>query len=71
MRVRGSCCMRRRELSPSFRLDYCHLWVALLERDDARIREYCGRMGAGDMYRVLTTMLTSRSYDQFRSDRTH
>lgn len=49
-------------LSEEFRLDYCHLWQALIWRDMRRVKEYSQRLGAGDLYPLFACMLTARSW---------
>ncbi|KAM5129991.1 aarF domain-containing protein kinase 1 [Mantella aurantiaca] len=51
------------ELSDTFRLDYCHLWQALIAADMEGIRTYSQRMGAGDLYPLFACMLTARSWN--------
>ncbi|XP_055989698.1 aarF domain-containing protein kinase 1 [Sorex fumeus] len=49
-------------LSEEFRLDYCHLWQALIWRDMKGVKEYSQRLGAGDLYPLFACMLTARSW---------
>ncbi|XP_044128522.1 aarF domain-containing protein kinase 1 [Bufo gargarizans] len=51
------------ELTDNFRLNYCHLWQALLAADMAGVRRYSQRLGAGDLYPLFACMLTARSWD--------
>ena len=52
------------ELTDDFRLSYCHLWQALLNRDREAIRHYCLKLNAGEkLYRLLACMITARSWE--------
>ncbi|XP_062350561.1 aarF domain-containing protein kinase 1 isoform X8 [Cinclus cinclus] len=50
-------------LSESFRMDYCHLWQALIKADMKRVQKYSRRLGAGDLYPLFACMLTARSWE--------
>ena len=51
------------ELTDDFRLNYCRLWQALLNRDREAIRRYCLKLNAGEkLYRLLACMITARSW---------
>ncbi|XP_069639866.1 aarF domain-containing protein kinase 1 isoform X3 [Haliaeetus albicilla] len=50
-------------LSESFRMDYCHLWQALIKADMKRVQKYSQRLGAGDLYPLFACMLTARSWE--------
>ncbi|XP_068948424.1 aarF domain-containing protein kinase 1 isoform X2 [Petaurus breviceps papuanus] len=50
-------------LTDKFRLDYCHLWQALIKADMKRVKKYSQRLGAGDLYPLFACMLTARSWD--------
>ncbi|XP_027700516.1 uncharacterized aarF domain-containing protein kinase 1 isoform X3 [Vombatus ursinus] len=50
-------------LTDEFRLDYCHLWQALIKADMKRVKKYSQRLGAGDLYPLFACMLTARSWD--------
>lgn len=52
------------ELTDDFRLNYCRLWQALLNRDRESIRRYCLELNAGEkLYRLLACMITARAWD--------
>lgn len=51
-----------RELPDDFRLNYAHLWDALIRGDEAAIKRYCIALGAGDAHRMLSCVLTHRSW---------
>jgi hypothetical protein len=48
--------------------DYCRLWRALVigKKDD--IEKYCREMNAGDLYPLLSAMLTLRPWDDIISN---
>ncbi|KAM8921144.1 aarF domain-containing protein kinase 1 [Pelodytes ibericus] len=50
-------------LTDSFRLNYCHLWQALIGANMEGVRKYSQRLGAGEMYPLFACMLTARSWD--------
>ncbi|XP_029854826.1 aarF domain-containing protein kinase 1 isoform X4 [Aquila chrysaetos chrysaetos] len=50
-------------LSESFRMDYCHLWQALIKADMKRVQKYSRQLGAGDLYPLFACMLTARSWE--------
>ncbi|XP_072479784.1 aarF domain-containing protein kinase 1 isoform X3 [Notamacropus eugenii] len=50
-------------LTDEFRLDYCHLWQALIKADMKRVKKYSQRLGAGELYPLFACMLTARSWD--------
>ncbi|UYV81764.1 ADCK1, partial [Cordylochernes scorpioides] len=49
-------------LTDQFRLNYCHLWMAILTRDIAGIKEYAHKLGVGDLYSLLAGILTQRTW---------
>ncbi|KAG7226128.1 hypothetical protein INR49_014222, partial [Caranx melampygus] len=49
-------------LQPDFRLDYCHLWQALIKGDISKVEHYSRRLGAGDLYPLFACVLTARSW---------
>ncbi|XP_074091727.1 aarF domain-containing protein kinase 1 isoform X4 [Macrotis lagotis] len=50
-------------LTDEFRMDYCHLWQALIKADMKRVKMYSQRLGAGELYPLFACMLTARSWD--------
>eukprot|EP01137_Pigoraptor_chileana_P030580 Opistho-2@17257 len=51
-------------LSREFRLNYCRLWKALIEFDEAGIRESAARLGGDEAtYHLFACMLTGRTWD--------
>uniref|UniRef100_A0A7N4P8R3 AarF domain-containing protein kinase 1 n=1 Tax=Sarcophilus harrisii TaxID=9305 RepID=A0A7N4P8R3_SARHA len=50
-------------LTDEFRLDYCHLWQALIKADMKGVKKYSQRLGAGELYPLFACMLTARSWD--------
>lgn len=57
-----------REISTEFRLTYARLWMAVISGDVERIRKYCYEIGAGDAYRLFSSVLTHRTWNSV-SDR--
>ncbi|XP_071972872.1 aarF domain-containing protein kinase 1 isoform X2 [Engystomops pustulosus] len=51
------------ELTDDFRLNYCHLWKALIAADMDGVCKYSQHLGAGDLYPLFACMLTARSWD--------
>ncbi|KAM3918753.1 aarF domain-containing protein kinase 1 [Leptodactylus fuscus] len=51
------------ELTDNFRMNYCHLWKALIAVDMDEVRRYSQLLGAGDLYPLFACMLTARSWD--------
>ena len=49
-----------RTLDTNFRDNYCHLWRALVMRDNAGIEKYARALGAGDWYKIFAFILTWR-----------
>lgn len=45
------------------RLDYAHLWRAILNADVKGMERYAGRLNAGPLYPLLASMLTTRTWD--------
>lgn len=50
-----------REIPENVRLNYCHLWKALVLRDFEEIKYYSKELGAGDYYEIFAAMLTHRT----------
>jgi aarF domain-containing kinase len=46
------------------RMSYAHMWRALVFGDERGIKRYSAEMGAGDMYQLFASMLTTRSWDK-------
>ena len=53
-----------RRIPDALRLDYCKLWRSILLGDAPGIQRYSTRMGAGGMYQLWASMLTTRSWDK-------
>ncbi|ORX55756.1 ABC1-domain-containing protein [Hesseltinella vesiculosa] len=51
-----------RTLTDQLRLDYAHLWTALIKGDEDGIRTYSHRVGGTDGYRLFASMLTGREW---------
>jgi aarF domain-containing kinase len=57
-----------RAIDDDMRIDYAHLWRALIFGDEAGIKKYAAKMNAGAMYQLFAAMLTTRSWDQIMDD---
>lgn len=51
-----------KEISTEFRLSYAKLWKSVIEGDVERIKECCKDIGAGDAYRLFSSVLTHRTW---------
>ena len=51
-----------REISSEFRLTYARLWMAVIAGDVQKIQKYCREIGAGDAYRLFSSVLTHRTW---------
>lgn len=51
-----------KEISNDFRLAYARLWKSLIEGDIDKIKKYCFEIGAGDAYRLFSSVLTHRTW---------
>jgi aarF domain-containing kinase len=51
-----------RELPADFRLAYARLWKSVIEGDVEKIKEACRDIGAGDAYRLFSSVLTHRTW---------
>ncbi|XP_077587460.1 aarF domain-containing protein kinase 1 [Stigmatopora nigra] len=49
-------------LQADFRINYCRLWQALIQRDMAKVERYSRQLGAGDLYPLFACVLTARSW---------
>ncbi|KAM6912578.1 aarF domain-containing protein kinase 1 [Xenentodon cancila] len=49
-------------LQPDFRMDYCRLWMSLINGDMSGVERYSRRLGAGDLYPLFACVLTARSW---------
>lgn len=52
-----------RELSPEFRLDYAHLWTAVIASDEEAIKRRALSLGGIDAYELFACILTGRDWD--------
>ncbi len=57
-----------REISKEFRLTYARLWMSVIAGDVKNIQKYCRELGAGDAYRLFSSVLTHRTWSSV-SDR--
>ncbi|KAG0306496.1 hypothetical protein BGZ98_002272 [Dissophora globulifera] len=51
-----------RELSPEFRLDYAHLWTAIIASDEEEIKCRALNLGGTDAYQLFSSILTGRDW---------
>lgn len=51
-----------KELSSDFRLSYARLWKSVIEGDVEKIKDCCREIGAGDAYRLFSSVLTHRTW---------
>ena len=56
-----------RQLDDEFRMNYCHLWKALVTFKQQDIEKYGRKLNAGDLFRLLSAMLTLRAWDDITS----
>lgn len=54
-------------LSDQFRWDYSKLWLAILDGDQAAMKEYCTRLGVADYYGLLSCMVSGRTWETIMS----
>jgi aarF domain-containing kinase len=54
-------------LTDDFRLDYCHLWLGLINRDEEAIAEFSQRLGVKD-YMLFASMLTARAWHTVKEE---
>lgn len=52
-----------RQLDDTFRMNYCRLWKALVTFSKPDVEKYCRSLNAGDMYPLLSSMLTLSAWD--------
>jgi aarF domain-containing kinase len=52
-----------REISNEYRLAYAGMWQALVNGDVHGIRKFCQQLGAGDAYRLFSSILTHRTWN--------
>uniref|UniRef100_A0A8C4Q9P0 AarF domain-containing protein kinase 1 n=1 Tax=Eptatretus burgeri TaxID=7764 RepID=A0A8C4Q9P0_EPTBU len=50
------------DLSLSFRLEYCRLWLALIRADIQAIEKHSRALGAGDLFPLFACILTARPW---------
>ncbi|XP_055016353.1 aarF domain-containing protein kinase 1 isoform X2 [Boleophthalmus pectinirostris] len=54
-------------LQKDFRVEYCKLWQALINRDLKEMEQSSRRLGAGDLYPLFACVLTGRSWTAVNS----
>lgn len=54
----------KQELKDEFRVEYSNLWLSILNKDRAAMKEHCKNLGIqGNLYGLLTCMITGRTWD--------
>ncbi|KAF9434913.1 hypothetical protein BGZ76_007217 [Entomortierella beljakovae] len=51
-----------RELTPEFRLDYAHLWTAIIASNEEEIKYRALKLGGTDAYQLFSSILTGRDW---------
>ncbi|XP_014669677.1 PREDICTED: uncharacterized aarF domain-containing protein kinase 1-like [Priapulus caudatus] len=54
-------------LTSYFRVNYSKLWLSLIASDVEKIQKYATRLGVGDLYQLLSCMITARSWKSISS----
>lgn len=54
-------------LHENIRLDYCNLWMSLINGDNEGLKKYSTRLGVAGMYPLLACVLTGRSWNSLKS----
>ncbi|XP_035719078.1 aarF domain-containing kinase 1-like [Vespa mandarinia] len=54
-------------LSDKFRWEYSKLWLAILNGDRAAMKLHCTNLGVGDLYGLLSCMVSGRTWDTIMS----
>lgn len=49
-----------KELSEDLRINYCHLWKAMILRDYSKIKYYSSKLGVNNHHELFAAMLTYR-----------
>jgi len=52
-----------RKLSKQFRYNYANLWYSIIERDTPGIEKWARELGSADLYPLLATIVTGRSWE--------
>lgn len=50
-------------LTEEFRMTYCRLWQALINKDLPAVKRYSEQLNAGQLYRLLASMVCARAWD--------
>ena len=48
-------------------MTYCRLWQALINKDLASVKRYSEQLNAGQLYRLLASMICARAWDSIAS----
>lgn len=54
-------------LTDDFRLNYCKLWMAMINADVTGIKKYADALNTGHAFGLLACMLTARSWTAITS----
>ena len=57
-----------KELDDETRLSYSKLWRGIITNNEKEIFEGAKLLGAGDQYKILSAMITSRSWEDISSN---
>ena len=50
-------------LSDEFRVTYCKLWMAILQKDLVSVKNHAQALNGGELYHLLACIITARSWD--------
>ena len=48
-------------------MTYCRLWQALINKDLTSVKHYSEQLNAGQLYRLLASMICARAWDSIAS----
>lgn len=48
-------------------MTYCRLWQALINKDLPSVKRYSEQLNAGQLYRLLASMICARAWDSIAS----
>ena len=51
------------DVHEELRISYCRLWKALIDGDMPGVEQACSEMGVQDLYRIMASVLTQRSWE--------
>eukprot|EP00002_Diphylleia_rotans_P000735 TRINITY_DN10385_c0_g1_i1.p1 TRINITY_DN10385_c0_g1~~TRINITY_DN10385_c0_g1_i1.p1 ORF type:complete len:494 (+),score=106.80 TRINITY_DN10385_c0_g1_i1:228-1709(+) len=53
-------------LREDFRVNYCHLWKAIIDMDESALMKYATLIGGAGTYKMIATILTARPYQSLQ-----